>query len=158
LSSLSEFAVLQLTTMIETSPSSESYTKPSHLDEARGHISERGITLPTGAYMLQPDLPLTPEASHRIQELVLGLAKALVDDPEAVSVEVIPEAAATVLRLRVASTDIGKVIGKQGRTARSIRTILSAASMKMQHRFSLDIVEEGAGKTTDSDSGSAHQA
>lgn len=92
---------------------------------------------------MQQDSPLAPEASMRIQELVGGLAKALVDNPEAVSVEVIPETASTVLRLRVASTDIGKVIGKQGRTARSIRTILSAASMKMQHRFSLDIVEEG---------------
>ena len=108
--------------------------------------------------MLQPDSPLTPEASRRIQELVSGLAKALVDDPEAVSVEVIPEAASTVLRLRVASTDIGKVIGKQGRTARSIRTILSAASMKMQHRFSLDIVEVGTAKSTDSDSGGSQQA
>jgi predicted RNA-binding protein YlqC (UPF0109 family) len=98
--------------------------------------------------MLQPDSPLSPEASRRIQELISGLAKALVDDPDAVHVEVIPEAASTVLRLRVASTDIGKVIGKQGRTARSIRTILSAASMKMQHRFSLDIVEEGAVRPT----------
>ena len=107
--------------------------------------------------MLQSDLPLTPEASHKIQELVSGLAKALVDDPEAVSVEVIPEAASTVLRLRVASTDIGKVIGKQGRTARSIRTILSAASMKMQHRFSLDIVEEGPGKSANPESSGSNQ-
>ena len=82
-------------------------------------------------------------AGHRMQDLIAGLAKALVDHPEVVSVEVIPEASSTVLRLRVAATDIGKVIGKQGRTARSIRTILSAASMKLQHRFSLDIVEEG---------------
>ena len=46
------------------------------------------------------------------------------------------------IRLRVAASDVGKVIGKQGRTARSMRTILSAASMKLKHRFSLDIVEE----------------
>ena len=130
--------------MTELSHPTEGLSQSSHLDEARRHTPEPGIiTLPTGAYMLQQDSPLTPEASSRIQELVEGLAKALVDNPEAVSVEVIPEAAATVLRLRVASTDIGKVIGKQGRTARSIRTILSAASMKMQHRFSLDIVEDG---------------
>ena len=82
-------------------------------------------------------------AGRRMQDLVAGLAKALVDHPETVSVELIPEPTSTVLRLRVAATDIGKVIGKQGRTARSIRTILSAASMKLQHRFSLDIVEEG---------------
>jgi predicted RNA-binding protein YlqC (UPF0109 family) len=158
MSGLSAIAVLQLTTMIETSPSSESYTKPSPLDEARGHTSERGITLPTGAYMLQQDSPLTPEASLRIQELVSGLAKALVDSPDAVSVEVIPETASTVLRLRVAPTDIGKVIGKQGRTARSIRTILSAASMKMQHRFSLDIVEEGIASVAPQDTNNAPQA
>jgi len=78
-----------------------------------------------------------------MQDLITGLAKALVDSPESVSVEVISEATSTVLRLRVAANDIGKVIGKQGRTARSIRTILSAASMKLQHRFALDIVEEG---------------
>jgi predicted RNA-binding protein YlqC (UPF0109 family) len=47
-----------------------------------------------------------------------------------------------VLRLHVAQSDVGKVIGKQGRTARSIRTVLSAASMKLKRRYSLDIVEE----------------
>ena len=93
--------------------------------------------------MLQPDSLPDGAASQRMQELIAGLAKALVDNPDTVSVEVIPEATSTVLRLRVAANDIGKVIGKQGRTARSIRTILSAASMKLQHRFSLDIVEEG---------------
>jgi predicted RNA-binding protein YlqC (UPF0109 family) len=78
-----------------------------------------------------------------MRSLVEGLAKALVDSPENVSVEAIPDATSTILRLRVASSDLGKVIGKQGRTARSIRTILSAASMKLQHRFALDILEEG---------------
>jgi len=91
--------------------------------------------------MLQPDSLAAGESCQRIKDLITGLAKALVDSPESVSVEVVPEATSTVLRLRVAPTDIGKVIGKQGRTARSIRTILSAASMKLQHRFSLDIVE-----------------
>jgi uncharacterized protein len=80
-------------------------------------------------------------ASDRIKDLVTGLAEALVDHPEHVSVQVIVESSSTVLRLRVDPSDIGKVIGKQGRTARSIRTILSAASMKLQHRFSLDIIE-----------------
>ena len=74
--------------------------------------------------------------------LVTEIARALVDTPESVSVEAIREGDATVLRLRVAASDIGKVIGKQGRTARSLRTILAAASMKLRHRFSLDIVEE----------------
>jgi hypothetical protein len=83
-------------------------------------------------------------ASERIKVLVTGLAEALVDHPERVSVQVIAEPSSTVLRLRVDPSDIGKVIGKQGRTARSIRTILSAASMKLQHRFSLDIIEQPA--------------
>jgi hypothetical protein len=74
--------------------------------------------------------------------LVSEIGRALVDTPDSVSVEAIHEGDGTVLRLRVASSDIGKVIGKQGRTARSLRTILAAASMKLRHRFSLDIVEE----------------
>lgn len=76
-------------------------------------------------------------------ELVTEIARALVDDPENVVVEAIADGEATVIRLRVAQSDVGKVIGKQGRTARSMRTILSAASMKLKHRFSLDIVEQG---------------
>jgi predicted RNA-binding protein YlqC (UPF0109 family) len=75
-------------------------------------------------------------------DLVRGMACALVDNPENVSVVASNDGDGTVLRLHVAASDVGKVIGKQGRTARSIRTILSAASMKMKHRFSLDIVEE----------------
>lgn len=74
--------------------------------------------------------------------LVTDIARALVDFPESVSVEALDEEEATVIRLRVAASDIGKVIGKQGRTARSMRTILAAASMKLKHRFALDIVEE----------------
>jgi predicted RNA-binding protein YlqC (UPF0109 family) len=76
-------------------------------------------------------------------DLVTEIARALVDNPESVSVEALQDRDGTVLRLRVAPSDVGKVIGKQGRTARSLRTILSAASMKMKHRFALDIVEEG---------------
>ena len=82
-------------------------------------------------------------SSQKMKALIQGLAEALVDKPESVTVEAISESTTTVLRLRVAPEDIGKVIGKQGRTARSIRTILSAASMKLQHRFSLDILEVG---------------
>jgi len=86
-----------------------------------------------------------PIGSHTgvpdMRTLVTEIAQALVDDPAAVRVEAISEADSTVLRLFVAPSDIGKVIGKQGRTARSLRTILSAASMKLHHRFALDIVE-----------------
>ena len=84
-----------------------------------------------------------------MKALISEIAKALVDDPNAVQVDAIAEGDSTLLRLRVASSDIGKVIGKQGRTARSLRTILGAASMKFQHRFGLDIVEaEGESGTS----------
>jgi len=78
----------------------------------------------------------------KMSNLVAELARALVDNPEEVTVEAIPDGDGTLLRLHVAAGDVGKVIGKQGRTARSIRTVLSAASMKLKRRFSLDIVEE----------------
>ncbi len=87
------------------------------------------------------------DSSFAISEMKLLLteiARSLVDDTDAVRVEVLTEQESTVLRLHVAAGDIGKVIGKQGRTARSLRTILGAASMKLQRRFSLDIVEAGA--------------
>ncbi len=74
-----------------------------------------------------------------MQTLMSEIARALVDESAAVKVEVLTENETTVLRLHVSPNDIGK----QGRTARSLRTILSAASMKFQHRFSLDIVEAG---------------
>jgi predicted RNA-binding protein YlqC (UPF0109 family) len=86
-----------------------------------------------------------------MQVLMTEIVRALVDDPSAVTVEAIPDNDVTVLRLRVAPTDIGKVIGKQGRTARSLRTILGAASMKYRHRFALDIVEAEGLRNSDPD-------
>jgi uncharacterized protein len=90
---------------------------------------------------------VTPAANgdpaQLMKQLVSEIVKALVDQPEDVSIELIEDRESTVIRLRVAHQDIGKVIGKQGRTARSLRTILGAASMKLHHRFSLDILEEG---------------
>jgi predicted RNA-binding protein YlqC (UPF0109 family) len=83
-----------------------------------------------------------PNRPDNMQQLVTEIAKALVDDPAAVAVEVQEDEDSTVLRLHVAPTDVGKVIGKQGRTARSMRTILSAVSMKHHHRYTLDIIEE----------------
>jgi predicted RNA-binding protein YlqC (UPF0109 family) len=88
-------------------------------------------------------LPAGENPVTNMTELVTEIARALVDDPDNVSVEAVADGEATVIRLRVAQSDVGKVIGKQGRTARSMRTILSAASMKLKHRFSLDIVEQG---------------
>jgi predicted RNA-binding protein YlqC (UPF0109 family) len=77
-----------------------------------------------------------------MRQLILEIVQALVDLPDGVSVELIEDHEATILQVRVAPQDIGKVIGKQGRTARSLRTILGAASMKLHHRFSLDIIED----------------
>ena len=76
-----------------------------------------------------------------MKELVEQIAKALVDSPDEVSVRAIEGQQVTVLELRVAQADLGKVIGKQGRTARSIRTILGAAGMKLKKRFTLEILE-----------------
>lgn len=82
------------------------------------------------------------DSAKNMTDLIAEMARALVDTPNSVSVEAIKDGDGTILRLRVAPSDVGKVIGKQGRTARSMRTILGAASMKVKHRFSLDIVEE----------------
>jgi predicted RNA-binding protein YlqC (UPF0109 family) len=76
-----------------------------------------------------------------VKDLVTGIAKALVDIPEEVTVREIEGEQITVLELRVAPSDLGKVIGKQGRTARSIRTLLGAAGMKLNRRFTLEILE-----------------
>lgn len=76
-----------------------------------------------------------------IKELVEEIAKALVDRPDEVRVREVQGEQVTVLELRVAPDDLGKVIGKQGRTARSIRTLLGAAGMKLNRRFTLEILE-----------------
>ena len=84
---------------------------------------------------------MTSEQGGDMRALVEQIARALVDEPEQVSVQAIDSDQATVLELRVAPGDLGKVIGKQGRTARSIRTLLGAAGMKLHKRFTLEIVE-----------------
>ena len=76
-----------------------------------------------------------------MQELVEHLAKALVDETDAVNVTQVEGERTTVIELRVAQSDLGKVIGKQGRTARAIRTILNAHATKMRKRAVLEIVE-----------------
>lgn len=76
-----------------------------------------------------------------MKELVEQIAKALVDHPDQVQVNAVEGEQVTVLELRVAPPDLGKIIGRQGRTARSIRTILGAAGMKMRKRFTLEILE-----------------
>lgn len=76
-----------------------------------------------------------------MRELVEEIAKALVDIPEEVVVREIAGEQTTVLELKVAASDLGKVIGKQGRTARAIRTLLGASGMKLNRRFNLEILE-----------------
>jgi uncharacterized protein len=76
-----------------------------------------------------------------MKELVKYIAKALVDNPDQVEVHEIEGEQTSVLELKVAKEDLGKIIGKQGRTARAIRTILSAASTKIKKRSVLEILE-----------------
>jgi predicted RNA-binding protein YlqC (UPF0109 family) len=77
-----------------------------------------------------------------VQELVELIAKALVDDPDKVVVSQLQGEQTTILELKVAQDDLGKVIGKQGRTARAIRVILGAAGMKEKRRYNLEIIEK----------------
>ena len=76
-----------------------------------------------------------------MKELVKFIAQSLVDNPEQVQVNEIEGEQTSVIELKVAKEDLGKVIGKQGRTARAIRTILSAASTKIRKRAVLEILE-----------------
>ncbi|HBZ56201.1 MAG TPA: KH domain-containing protein [Syntrophobacteraceae bacterium] len=76
-----------------------------------------------------------------LKELIDYMARALVDNPEQVRVSEVEGEQTSVLELRVAKEDLGKVIGKQGRTARAMRTILSAASTKIRKRAVLEIIE-----------------
>jgi uncharacterized protein len=73
--------------------------------------------------------------------LLEQVAKALVDAPDQVSVNAIDEGGETVLELTVAESDLGKVIGKSGRTARALRTLLGAAGIKAHKRYTLEILE-----------------
>ncbi len=81
-----------------------------------------------------------------MKELIKYIAKALVDFPEQVDVAEVEGNQTSVLELKVAQEDLGKVIGKQGRTARAMRTILSAASAKIKKRTVLEIIEQYRGK------------
>ncbi len=77
-----------------------------------------------------------------MRDLITEIVKALVDQPDEVSVNEIEGSHTTILEVRVAKKDMGKVIGKQGRTAQAIRTILSAASGKIRKSYMFEIVEK----------------
>jgi predicted RNA-binding protein YlqC (UPF0109 family) len=76
-----------------------------------------------------------------VKPLIEFLAKSLVDNADEVRVHMIDREQATVLELEVAQADLGKIIGRQGRTARAIRTLLSAAGQKQRRRYILDILD-----------------
>ena len=76
-----------------------------------------------------------------MKDLVTKMAEALVDSPAEISVHEVAGEQVTVYELRVAPSDLGKIIGKQGRNARSMRTILGAAGMKLNRRLTLEILE-----------------
>jgi predicted RNA-binding protein YlqC (UPF0109 family) len=86
--------------------------------------------------------PTTNEKAPALRELILFLARALVEHPDQVAVEEIEEPDAIVFELKVAESDLGRVIGRQGRTAKALRTVLSAASAKLKRRAILEILEE----------------
>ena len=77
-----------------------------------------------------------------MKELVQYLARSLVNNPDAVEVQETKRETASVLELKVAKEDLGRIIGKQGRTAKSIRTILNAAASRANRKVVLEIVEE----------------
>jgi predicted RNA-binding protein YlqC (UPF0109 family) len=89
------------------------------------------------------DSQVDPEGLQNtpLTELITTIAKALVDDPDSIEVQEIDEGDGALIELRVAPDDIGKVIGKEGRTAQSMRAILMAASSKMGRRAHLDILD-----------------
>lgn len=80
-------------------------------------------------------------ADDSLKDVIEAIAKALVDNPNEVQVKEVDGEATVVLELRVSHQDLGKIIGKQGRTARAMRTILRGAGMKLKKRFVLEILE-----------------
>jgi predicted RNA-binding protein YlqC (UPF0109 family) len=88
---------------------------------------------------LTGEIKTAPSGNMRV--LIEQIAKALVDDPAQVSVNPVDEGGETVLELTVGPNDLGRVIGKQGRTARAMRNLLGAAGLKFNKRFTLEILE-----------------
>ena len=76
-----------------------------------------------------------------MKELVVSIAKSLVDNPDKVQVTQLDGERSSIIELKVAQEDLGKIIGKQGRNAQAIRIIVSAAGMKLKKRYNLEIVE-----------------
>ena len=101
----------------------------------------------TASSSQNPPAPL-PE---RMSQLLVAMVEKLVDDPDSLHVETDSNENGTTFRLYVAPDDLGKVIGKQGRTARSLRTILNAIGSKANHRMQLDVLEDEDGDFEEDD-------
>jgi hypothetical protein len=86
--------------------------------------------------------PVGNDQNAKVQTMIEQVVKSIVDDPEQVSVTLVEEPGETVLELEVAARDMGKVIGKQGRTVRAMRNLLSAAGARSNKRFALEIIED----------------
>jgi predicted RNA-binding protein YlqC (UPF0109 family) len=84
---------------------------------------------------------MTAEHAGDARALIEQAAKAIVDAPDQVTVDAVEEDGESVLELKVAEADLGKVIGKSGRTARALRTLLSAAGIKQHKHYTLEILE-----------------
>lgn len=89
-------------------------------------------------------IELNADPQPNVLNLVQEIARSLVDKPSNVHVEAVYDQDCTTIRVRVDPTDTGKIIGKQGKTAHSLRVILGAIGMKYQHKFLLEIVDDGA--------------
>ena len=90
---------------------------------------------------MQSIQPETDRGGMAMKDLISDIVKALVDQPDQVSISEVEGAHTNVLELKVAKSDMGKVIGKQGRNAQALRTVLSAAAGKTRKRYILEIVE-----------------
>jgi len=104
------------------------------------HGASEALTV-SGAHSKLP-LEISSSGVAQMKELVESIARALVDHPEDVQVKSVEGSQVTVLELRVHPEDLGKVIGRQGRTAKAVRTLLGAAGMKLKKRFTLEILED----------------
>ena len=116
-------------------------TRPARLSNCKKENGNKPYRLHFRFGLLLRFATMDEERRGEMKQLIEDIAKALVDIPEEVSVNLVEGEQVTVLELKVAPSDLGKVIGKQGRTARSIRTILGAAGMKLNRRFTLEILE-----------------
>ena len=87
---------------------------------------------------------MTTAKAGDVSEMLLTIVRSLVDKPEQVEIVPVPEATSTTFRIWVDPTDVGKVIGMNGRTARALRTIVGANASKLRRSFSVDLLERSA--------------